>query len=233
MLRLELADAAGLAWAQRQVSAHHYLRRPVDTRSRPLAYQVVLFDRLVGCLIFGRPEATRCYAGGLTYGSRPDVAAGRARFDRWEVLNLARVWLARGVQWGGALCRPGLVPGFHDRRGVWRPRVASWCIEEALQCVGYDYLLHYPPVFPDEPYEVRAVLSYCDTALHKGTIYRAAGFTLARRNERGIETWWTETVAPLTSYEDDQVRKVAWQSPRGIHLRARRGSGAEQEAFAL
>jgi hypothetical protein len=60
----------------------------------------------VGCLLFGRPEATACYTGGLTYGSQADVAAGRAAFDRWEIVNLARVWLHPDVQAGG----PRFVP---------------------------------------------------------------------------------------------------------------------------
>ena len=39
-LSLILADKDGLRWAQQQVTLHHYLHRPVDVRSRPLAYIV-------------------------------------------------------------------------------------------------------------------------------------------------------------------------------------------------
>lgn len=39
-LTLELADAHGLRWAQRMVTEHHYLRKPVDPRCRPIAYLV-------------------------------------------------------------------------------------------------------------------------------------------------------------------------------------------------
>lgn len=64
MLTLDLADHNGLRWAQRQVTRHHYLRTHVDPRCRPLAYLVRLDaynGPVVGCLIFGRPEASRCY----------------------------------------------------------------------------------------------------------------------------------------------------------------------------
>ena len=233
-LELMLADRAGLAAAQDAVAAYHYLRAPVDSRCSPVAYLVALAqEKVVGCLIFGRPEATRCYTGNLTYGSQADVERERATFDRWEVLNLARVWLDPRIQRGGRWCRPDLLPGFRDRRGVWRSSAASWCIQEALSTIGYDYLTQRPPVFPDEPYEIKAVLSYCDTRQHKGKIYEAAGFTLARRNEAGIETWFTQDVAPLSRYEHDQIRKAAWRSPRSIHLRARRAAGGQQEALSL
>lgn len=225
MITLQLATPNGLTYAQQVVIKHHYLRAPVDSRCSPVAYLVALQAGAcptIGCLIFGRPEATRCYQGGLTYGSLKDKQDGRCQFDRWEILNLARVWLDPRVQTGGCWYTPSLLPGYTDRRGVWRSSLASWCIQAALERIGYDYLTVRPPVYPDEPYEIRAVLSYCQTPLHKGTIYRAAGFDLARTNERGIETWYTPKVAPLTNYQHDQVRKAAYHSPRGIRLRAQR-----------
>ena len=89
MLTLELADSAGLRWAQISVTRFHYLYRPVDTRCSVLAYLVVRGGERVGCLMFGRPEATRCFSGGLTYGGQADVASGRASLDRWCVINAA------------------------------------------------------------------------------------------------------------------------------------------------
>ena len=59
-LELMLADRAGLAAAQDAVAAYHYLRAPVDARCSPVAYLVALAqEKVVGCLIFGRPESTR------------------------------------------------------------------------------------------------------------------------------------------------------------------------------
>ena len=234
-IRLALCDSAALDRAQQTVRAHHYLHAPVDVRCSPLAYDVILDadaeQYRIGVLIFGRPEATRCYAGGLTYGSLADVQSGRAQFDRWEVLNLARVWLHPRAQQGGDLCDAVAMPGFYDRHGQWRSALASTAIGLALGRIGYDYLLSKPPCFPDDPYAIRAVLSYCDTRLHKGAIYRAAGFQLARRNARGIETWYSTAVAPLTPYENDQVLKRAGQSFRSRVYRAQRASQADQEVL--
>lgn len=231
-IRLRLCDSDALAHAQSTVKEFHYLRAPVDARCSPVAYEVILdeierdYQSRIGVLIFGRPEATRCYSGALTYGSLADVQSGRATFDRWEVLNLARVWLHPRVQSGGDLYRPELLPGYIDRRGVWRSTLASAVVRLALGSIGYDYLSKRPPCFPDEPYELRAVLSYCDTSKHKGTLYRAAGFQLARTNERGIETYVTTDVAPLTSYQHDMVRKASDRSPRAQRLRGQRMQGA-------
>lgn len=227
MIALELADRAGVEWTQHQVAAHHYLRAPVDPRSRPLVYVVelhhpqILLQR-VGCLIFGRPESTRCYAGSLTYGSQADLQVGRCRFDRWEVLNLARVWLSPLVQEGGQWCRPSLLPGYVDRRGLWRSALASTVITQALARVGYDYLMVHPPVDCQYPYQIRVVLSYCDRRRHKGTIYRAAGFQLARTSERQIETWYTTAVAPLSAEQDAAIRCLSETSQRSQRIRGRR-----------
>jgi hypothetical protein len=232
MISFHLATPAGLARAQATVTAQHYLHQPVDSRCSPLAYEVVLetaqSDYHAGVLIFGRPESTRCYDGKLTYGSLKDVETGRAEFDRWEVLNLARVWLHPSVQRGGAFYSPDLLPGYYDRRGDWRSTLASTVIEMALENVGFDYLSAHPPCFPNEPYQIEACLSYCDTTKHKGTIYRAAGFELARTNERGIETWYTPAVVPLTPYQNDQVLKLTSQSYRSRRHRAQRAVQSEQ-----
>lgn len=238
MIRLHIADARGLDWAQQSVTEYHYLHRPVDSRCSPFAYLIELERgpaRAVGCLIFGRPEATRCYEGHLTYGSLKDVRSGKATYDRWEILNLARVWLSAAVQdgSGGRFYSPRFLPGYTDRRGVWRSTLASTAICAALAQIGNDYLLAHPPCFVEEPYEIRACLSYCDTSLHKGTIYRASGFEQARTNERGIETYVTTAVAPLTNYQRDMIEKRAGQSFRSRRHRAARAAKHQQEVMPL
>lgn len=212
------------AIAQDVMRKHHYLHKPVDPRSRPFVYAVSteFCPFPIGYLIFGRPEASRCYDGNLTYGSQADVDRERASFDRWSILNLARVWFDPCVQLGGYYHRPNCLPGYTDRRGVWRSTLASSAIREALAFVGYDYLKMYPPVDCCFPYQIEAVLSYCDLSKHKGTIYRAAGFTLARRNEREIETWFTCDVCPLNDAEDETIRRLAEASPRSQRIRAQR-----------
>lgn len=206
MLTLQIASPQWLSWAQTQVTAHHYLHRPVDTRSSILAYIVRLQGVPLGCLMFGRPEAARCYDGGLTYGSVEDLAAGRAAYSRWEVLNLARVWLDPRLQAGGEL---------HV------PNAATQVVAAALRRVVYDYLTHFPPCFLDEPWRLRRVLSYCDTRIHRGTIYRAAGFELARTNADGIQTWH-RPLRQLQTHERRAIEQCALYSYRSKMHRARR-----------
>lgn len=227
-ITVERAESYHERWAKEMLKAGHYLHTVPDPRTRPLCLIVqatpvgklpILSGRCVGCLWFGRPEATKCFQGGLTYGSLDDVAGGRAAFDRWEVLNLSRVWFDPIVQPGGAWHGPRFLPGFIDRKGQWRSALASTAIVAALGMIGYEYLLKHPPCFVEQPYAIRAVLSYCDTRLHKGTIYRAAGFQLARRNRAGIETYWTPAVSPLKAGEDRDVRNLAARHPRSVRIR--------------
>jgi hypothetical protein len=222
--RLQLLDAVGRATAQGCVARHHYLRKPVDVRSMPEAYAVRI-DAIgvdAGYLIVGRPEATRCYPW---YGSVEDVAAGRAEVTRWQVLNLARVWLSPEAQPGGALYeRDDLLPGFIDRRGTFRSTLASSAVSALAQVVVRDYLVRRPPCFVEEPYQLRWLLSYCDTRLHKGTLYRAAGFELYRTNDRGLQTWRLPLRA-LTAGEDAEAREASRRHARSQAFRARRAQG--------
>lgn len=217
---LQLLDVEGLRLAQAAVTRHHYLHRPVDVRSTPEAYAVHLPTSAspVGYLIVGRPEATRCYPW---YGSVEDVALGRAQVTRWQVLNLARVWLSPDVQMGGSLYSPRHLPGFHDRGGEWRSVLASTVVRALADVVVRDYLVRRPPCFLDEPYELKWLLSYCDTRLHRGTLYRAAGFELHRTNERGLQTWRLP-LRPLTADENADVCVASINNERSRAFRARR-----------
>lgn len=76
-------------------------------------------------------------------------------------------------------------------------------------------------MFLDEPYEIRWLLSYCDTSLHKGTIYRSAGFELYRTNERGIQTWRIR-LPRLTTVQDRAIRRASETNPRAQRYRAAR-----------
>lgn len=206
ILDLRWATAEDLRWAQAQVTAHHYLHAPVDPRCSVAGYVVWCGVERAGCLLFGRPEATRCYQDGLTYGSLEDVAGGRALYSRWEILNLARVWLDPRLQ----------------RGGDWHvPNAASWAIAAGLRRVGLDYLLRYPPCFLEQPWQIRQVLSYCDTGLHQGTVYRAANFALARTNAGGIQTWH-RPLRPLQPVERVQVAQAARSSARSQRYQAAR-----------
>lgn len=221
MITLRLADAADLDWAQDQVSAHHYLHASVDSRCSVLGYIVMHRqdgeDRRAGCLLFGRPEATRCYQGGLTYGSQADVSSGRAAFDRWEILNLCRVWFAPDSQ------------GISIR--AWGAKwLASWAISQACKRVVVDYLQEYPPCYIDEPWKLKICLSYCDSRIHRGTIYKAAGFQLARTNADGIQTWF-RPLRSLQGHERKLIERYCAQSYRSRVYRSQRAAQAVQEVL--
>lgn len=208
-LTLTLADDKGLRWAQQQVALAHYLHAPVDVRCSPLAYLLHLGECRVGCLIFGRPEATRVSGW---FGSVEDVASGWCRLTRWEVLNLARVWLDPSIQYDHSLNQPG---------PLYIPNAATWAIAQALRRVPYDYLAAHPPVFPEQPWMLSEVLSYCDTRKHKGTLYRAANFCLIRTNEDGLQTY-AIPLRRLSRLEQQYILKLCEQSPRGKRYRSLR-----------
>lgn len=213
MITLRIASDSDRRWANEQICAYHYLHRPVDARCSTLTYLVMLDGDRVGCLIYGRPESTACYSGGLTYGSTNDVVSGRAEFSRWELLNLARVWLDPCVQRGG------------DR---YIHSAASQAIAMSMKVVVHDYLTRYQPVNLDQPWQIRRIISYCDTRHHTGTIYRATGFQLARTNERGIQTW-VRDARPLRTSEQQYIRKLSDQSVRSRRYRALQQLSAMQQ----
>lgn len=203
MIKLTLASRAQIAEMQTTVAQSHYLHRPVDSRCSVEAYSVALDGVSVGLLMFGRPEATRC---GNWYGGVDDVIAGRCEVTRWQVLNLARVWFDPIVQPGGSLHES--TPGYRDRRGIWRSTLASDAIGLAAQRIGRAYLVRRPPCFLDEPYQIEYLMSYCDRRIHRGTIYRAAGFECYRTNSKQIETWRLR-LSPLTPEDDVAVRQAS------------------------
>jgi hypothetical protein len=222
MLTLVLANEAGLRWSQNLVTDYHYLHTPVDVRCRPLAYQVMLFERPVGCLIFGRPEATKVLGW---YGSVKDVEARVCPLTRWQVLNLARVYLDPCLQRGGhfdhprGLVGPSVLPFFYDRCNEWHPAVASYVLDLALERIVFDYLYHRPPVWMEQPYELVHILSYNDTKRHRGIIYQAAGFELVRKNNNGIQTY-RRVARPLTAAEHVIIARRSREDKRAQRLRA-------------
>lgn len=214
-----IQDRYEIGLAQTCVENFHYLHRPVDARCSVEGYWIRNQDEAeMGLFLLGRPEATRVNGW---YGSVEDMVTCRCEVTRWQVLNLARVWIDPSYQTGGRLCRPECVPGFVDRGGVFRSTLASEMIKKLAARVGFDYLMRRPPCFLDEPYEIRYLMSYCDTRLHKGTIYREAGFELYRTNRDGIQTWRMRLPA-LSPEQDRLVREAALRSPRSQAYRARR-----------
>lgn len=202
-LTIQLADHAGLTWAQAQLTQFHYLHHPVDVRCSPVAYLVLDQDaRRMGCLIFGRPQASR--VGGW-YGSVEVQRADRCPLTFWQIVNLARVWLDPVVQHGGA---------------CYVPNAATHIMAQALRRIGYDYLMHHPPCFLNEAYEIRECLSYNDLTHHQGTLYRVANFRLVRENARGIQTY-AIPLRHMTHAERHAIEKRADESLRSRRYRSR------------
>jgi hypothetical protein len=162
---MSLGNQADLAWAQRIVTEHHYLRQPVDPRARPMVYVVRYGGIVCGLVMFGIPHATKC---GKWWGY-PGLPT------QWQCVDLNRIWLSPVLQMGGHWCQPGIVPGYTDRKGIFRPTVATWAIREVLQRVQADRVRLWPPVYPSQPYHILLAISYHDPAHHRGTIYRQSG----------------------------------------------------------
>lgn len=204
-----------------EIATNHYLKTMPDPRTSFEIYQV--FNRLgsisksdvVGYLTFGRPEATRCYPW---YGSFKDVIDGKAEVTRWQVLNLSRVWIYPKYQKGGEGYDAAFLPGFVDRFGNFQSTLASDAIKQSIKEIGFDYLSHRPPVFLEEPYEIAYLLSYCNTSLHRGTIYQKSGFELFRTNDDGIQTWRIPLPA-LTQDQRDLIEEISRMDHRARKYR--------------
>lgn len=207
------------------IEAGHYLHKMPDPRTSFEIYAIhtvvnisgKMTARQVGFLVFGRPQATRCRDW---YGSVEDVKSSRCEVTRWQVLNLARVWIAPQYQPGGDYFE-SRTPGYYDRSGAWRSTLASTAINAWCKDYAQDYLVRRPPVFLDEPYELAWLMSYCDTKLHRGTIYRAAGFELYATNENGIQTF-RKPLRGMTIEEQWRIVETSAASERSNRIRAQR-----------
>jgi hypothetical protein len=148
----------------------HYLHRPV-IRSKLIAYGLFEGDILVGGMLWATTPFTK---------KRGLIGKGE-RYDKWETLVLARMYLAPDAPinvttfLAEAIGRPG-------RKGV---RHRGWRVQR-------DWVEQHPPVFPENPFVPRLLLSWSDTGLeyvpccsvcgkehrgnHQGVIYAASGW---------------------------------------------------------
>lgn len=211
--------AAGMC--NRAITTNHYLHKMPDPRTSYEIYSIWIEGYRGGYLVFGRPQATRCKDW---YASVDDVISGRCEVTRWQVLNLARVWIDPRFQVGGKFYEPALVPGFTDRRGVWHSSLASTAILAWMAGWAQGYLVYRPPVFLDEPYELRWLMSYCDTKIHRGVIYKAAGFKLYSTNAAGIQTWRIP-LPRMTRVQDQEIQHASKIDQRAAQFRAKRDQG--------
>lgn len=141
------------------IESYHYLQRWPDPRSLPFAYRLLVNGsdcapdgRPHGVIVFKKPQHQRQAA---LFGY-PDLPTA------WQVLDMARVWIH--PQWqregdnGHSLCM--------------FTRTVSRC----LRRVQRDWLAHHPPRYPERPYHIELIISYCQIEHHDGTAYRAASF---------------------------------------------------------
>lgn len=213
-------------WAERMIKKNHYLHCMPDPRTSFEVFLVGLartggnlpFFTEVGFLIFDRPEA-QYYKG--WFGNIQKVNDGLAECTSWQVLNLARVWIDPAFQTGGEWCRPDYVPGYVDRKGIFRSTLASDAIRVAETRIGFEYLLQRPPVFLDEPYEIQWLMSYCDLNFHRGTIYKMAGFEpFMTKNKTKIT--WRKRLPPLNEEQHKIIQETSRINRRAQQYRSRR-----------
>jgi hypothetical protein len=187
-------------------------------------YTISVANQPAGVLLFGRPQCQRLLPW---YGSLDDLRLHRCTDSRWSILNLARVYFFPAYQrdpvsgYHGRFYSPEYLPGFADRNGIWHSTLASTAIDLALDSIPLDYLRARPPVYLDEPYEIRWCLSYSDPHFHKETLYKQSYFEPYHTNKRGLVTW-RRPLRVLTSQEDGQIRLHATISPRSQRYQAAR-----------
>jgi len=150
------------------VEHDHYLKKWPDPRSLPFAYcllvdgQALAGDgRPYGIVVMKKLQHHR-QRGLFGYDGLPTA---------WQVLDLARVWIhpdLQGIRWTGT-----------DRRGQQVQHTLnafSRMVSGVLRRVQKDWLEHHPPVFPELPYHIELVVSYCELQHHDGVGYRASNF---------------------------------------------------------
>lgn len=213
------------ARGKQSIREGHYLHKMPDPRTSYEMYAICsdVFE-IFGFMVFGRPQNCRCKNW---FGKLEDWQSGHCEITNWQVLNLARVWIKPEAQKGGKYCSPRFVPGFIDRRGDFQSTLASEAIGAAVRMIGEDYLVHRPPVNLAEPYEIRWLLSHCDTRFHRGTIYQASGFELFKTNAEGIQTWRIR-LPWLSQASDERVQEAARRNKRSLRFWAKR---AQQVLF--
>lgn len=145
-------------FVQQRVVQDHYLHRWPSPLSLPFGYRLLNQGRSTapdgrawGVAVMKKPQQLR-HSGLFGYEGLP---------THWQALDLARVWIhpdLQGERSGHSLC------------------VFSQMVSLVFRRVQADWLEHHPPVFPELPYQIRVVISYCDLAHHDGTAYRASGF---------------------------------------------------------
>lgn len=181
------------------IEADHYLHRWPDPRSLPFGYALLLDGaclaedgRPFGALVFKKLQHLK-QEGLFGYPGLP---------TDWQVLDLARVWVHPSLQagrWWGTN-RKGELALMKDN---WFSRMVAM----AMRVVQRDWILHHPPPYPELPYHIELIVSYCDRAHHHGTGYRAAGFKYFGQTADETKDIYTRQLRrPRWAYESPQPK---------------------------
>jgi hypothetical protein len=160
-------------WLNEMATKHHYMHQAIHSRACPFGWALALDAQI--CRPDGRPAGFIVFAsvhftqlrGEFGYPGLP---------TKWQVLSLARLWIHPDLQTGGALYSADILPGFINRKGDFESTLATEVIAGALDMVQMRWIEIHPPPFPDEPYHILKVISFANTELFSGEIYRAARF---------------------------------------------------------
>ena len=171
----------------RHCIAYHYLRRWPDPRSLPFSYYLQYDDsdrapdgRLWGMVVFKKPQHHQ-QRGLFGYAGLPTA---------WQVLDLARVWVH---------------PSLQRKEGDHSLCVFSQMVGRAIRRVQADWLVHHPPRYPDLPYHIEVIISYCDLSHHDGKAYRASGFTWnGFSQDKSKEVYYRRLTLPLKRWQPTQ-----------------------------
>jgi hypothetical protein len=234
-LYLQVAeDPREKQWAKAMLVQDHYMHKPWHPKADPLIYLVKRRrdDADVGCILFNRIQCSRFRDsdGNLWCGRLDEKIKGACSYTQWELITLGRFWLSPLVQqpypehqWKPVPCGP--VPRFlfPPDEPLAEPvhHAASQIILEALDRVVYDYLLRFPPPFPEEPWRLRQCVSYCDTRLFTCSVYQASRFRAIRENDQGMRTY-AHSLRDLTPQEEETILAASKANQRCRRRRAAR-----------
>lgn len=176
------------------IERFHYLKRWPHPLSLPFAYRLRVNDarmapdgRPWGIVVMKKPQHGK-HSGLFGMDGLPTC---------WQVLDLARVWVHPSLQKtpvsderGGWTCGgPSAWIGTNRKgeRVTMSPNAFSRMVGMVLRRVQRDWIDHHPPVFPDLPYHIELIISYCDLGHHDGTGYRASGFVKHGQSSDGTK----------------------------------------------
>jgi hypothetical protein len=201
----------------------HYLHRFPDPRSLPFGYVISIPNhgetnlvqdelhakdgRLWGFVVMKKPQHHR-QTGLFGYPGLP---------TSWQVLDLARVWIHPFLQ--NPFMQPSILnfkleKTYYIERGSGYARshnahVFSQLVSKVLACVQMDWREHHPPVFPEQPYDIRLIISYCELAHHDGGAYKASSFKSCGKTSDGTKEVYVRWL---------KSPRKAWQPTHAIQM---------------